>query len=109
MFSWNLTSRQIMNAVWAVGASTRFEACVERPIVIDASKSREFSNGVLTFIPGVYEQFRPSSESDAILTITSDHPPVSTPEPGRWPVAAAGFLGFVTLRVFSREFKVRSL
>ena len=71
-----------MNAVWAVGASSRFEACVERPIVIDASKSREFSNGVLTFIPGVYEQFRPSSESDAILTITSDHPPVSTPEPG---------------------------
>jgi hypothetical protein len=35
MFSRNLTSRQIMNAVWALGASSTFEACVERPIVIE--------------------------------------------------------------------------
>lgn len=66
-------------------------------------------NGVLTVIPGVYEQFQPSSESDVILTITSDDPPVSTPEPGFGLLLLAAFLGFVTLRVFNREFKVRSL
>jgi hypothetical protein len=66
------------------------------------------SNGVPTFIPGVYEQFQPSSESDAVLTITSDDPPVSTSEPGAGLLLLAGFLGFVTLRVFKREFKVQS-
>jgi hypothetical protein len=133
MFSRNLTSRQIMNAVWALGASSTFEACVERPIVIEQphawylltfpvrfdvgflnfgmritalsirfgclgvlvypkqprSRLRRSrlpvgrwlhlvfspSNGVLAFIPGVYQQFQPSSESHAILTILSDDRP----------------------------------
>ena len=33
------------------------------------------SNGVLTFIPGVYQQFQPASESDATLTIMCDDRP----------------------------------
>jgi hypothetical protein len=67
----------------------------------------DVGNGVLTFIPGGYEQFQPSSESDAVLTITPDDPPVSTPEPGAGLLLLAEFLGFVTLRAFNREFKVR--
>jgi hypothetical protein len=57
------------------------------------------SNGVVTFIPGVYEQFQPSTGQDAILTITSDDPPTSTPEPGAGLLLLAGFLIFVPLRI----------
>jgi hypothetical protein len=82
-------------------------------VTVDTDQSSDpffsVSNGVLTFIPGVDEQFQPSSESDAILTITSDDPPVSTPGPGAGLLLLNGFLGFVTLRVFNRVFKVRSL
>jgi len=60
---------------------------------------------VLTFIPGVYEQFQRSSHPDDYV----QRPAREHAGARRWSVAAAGFLGFVTLRVFSREFKVRSL
>jgi hypothetical protein len=55
------------------------------------------NNGVVTFIPGVYEQFQPSSGQDAILTITSDDPPASTPEPGAGLLLVAGLLASLPL------------
>jgi hypothetical protein len=64
------------------------------------------ANGVVTFIPGVYEQFQPSTGQDAILTITSDDPLVGTAEPSAGLLLLTGFLGFVTLRTFSRECKL---
>jgi hypothetical protein len=60
-------------------------------------------NGVLTVIPGVYEQFQPSKRGRCHPETTSDDPPVSTPEPGFGLLLLAAFLGFVTLRVFNRE------
>jgi hypothetical protein len=66
-------------------------------------------NGVLTVIPGVYEQFQPSSESDVILTITSDDPPVEHAGARVWPVAACRIPRLCHSPVFNREFKVRSL
>jgi hypothetical protein len=65
------------------------------------------NNGVVTFIPGVYEQFQPSSGQDAVLTITSDDPPVGTPEPSAGVLLLTGLLGFVSLRTFGRERKLR--
>jgi hypothetical protein len=96
-----------MNPVWAFGARSTFGFNVYTDQSSEPFLST--SNGVLTAIPGVYERFQPSSQSDVLLTLTGDDPPVSTPEPGAGLLLLAGFLGFVALRVFNPEFKVRSL
>jgi hypothetical protein len=64
------------------------------------------TNGVVTFIPGVFEQFQPSTGQDAVLTITSDDPPVGAAEPSAGLLLLTGLLGFVTLRSFPRECKL---
>jgi hypothetical protein len=49
-------------------------------------------------MPGVYEQFQPPTGQDAMVTITSDDLPASTPEPSAGLLLIAGLLASLSLR-----------